>query len=57
MSGSVVVTGCGTGLGRAIFERLIGDGWVVVGLELDKGRAADARAVAGARGCHRGGRR
>ena len=35
MSGSVVVTGCGTGLGRAIFERLITDGWAVVGLELD----------------------
>jgi NAD(P)-dependent dehydrogenase (short-subunit alcohol dehydrogenase family) len=48
MSGSVVVTGCGTGLGRAIFERLIKDGWAVVGLELDEARAADARQVAGA---------
>lgn len=48
MSGSVVVTGCGTGLGRAIFERLIEDGWAVVGLELDEARAADARQVAGA---------
>ncbi len=48
MSSSVVVTGCGTGLGRAIFERLIQDGWVVVGLELDAGRAGDARAVPGA---------
>ncbi|MCY7419648.1 MAG: SDR family oxidoreductase [Chloroflexi bacterium] len=48
MTSSVVVTGCGTGLGRAIFERLIKDGWAVVGLELDSGRAADARSVPGA---------
>jgi len=48
MTQSVVVTGCGAGLGRAIFERLIGDGWAVVGLELDDARAANARAVAGA---------
>lgn len=48
MTRSVVVTGCGTGLGRAIFERLISDGWAVVGLELDEARAADARGVAGA---------
>lgn len=48
MTSSVVVTGCGTGLGRAIFERLIKDGWAVVGLELDASRAADARSVAGA---------
>ena len=45
---SVVVTGCGDGLGRAIFEELISDGWAVVGLERDEGRAADARGVAGA---------
>ena len=44
MTASVVVTGCGTGIGRAIFERLIADGWAVVGLELDAARAADARA-------------
>jgi NAD(P)-dependent dehydrogenase (short-subunit alcohol dehydrogenase family) len=48
MTQSVVVTGCGTGLGRAIFERLISDGWTVVGLELDAGRAESARAVPGA---------
>src|SRR6478735_4239544 len=48
MNSSVVVTGCGTGLGRAIFERLIKDGWAVVGLELDAGRATDARSVPGA---------
>ncbi len=47
MTSSVVVTGCGTGIGRAIFERLIRDGWVVVGLELDARRAADARLVVG----------
>lgn len=45
---SVVVTGCGMGLGRAIFERLIGDGWAVVGVEWDALLAADARSVPGA---------
>jgi NAD(P)-dependent dehydrogenase (short-subunit alcohol dehydrogenase family) len=48
MTMSVVVTGCGTGVGRAIFERLIADGWAVVGLEWDPDRAAEARAVPGA---------
>ncbi|CAN5578729.1 SDR family oxidoreductase [soil metagenome] len=48
MNQSVVVTGCGTGLGRAIFERLIDDGWTVVGMDRDVDRAADARTVAGA---------
>jgi NAD(P)-dependent dehydrogenase (short-subunit alcohol dehydrogenase family) len=48
MNQSVVVTGCGTGLGRAIFERLIADGWAVVGLERSEERAAEARAVGGA---------
>ncbi len=47
---SVVVTGCGMGLGRAIFERLIGDGWSVVGVEWDPVLAADARSVPGAEG-------
>lgn len=47
MARSVVVTGCGTGLGRAIFERLVGDGWAVVGIEWDAERAADARGVRG----------
>jgi NAD(P)-dependent dehydrogenase (short-subunit alcohol dehydrogenase family) len=32
---SVVVTGCGSGIGRAIFERLVADDWAVVGIELD----------------------
>ena len=31
---SVVVTGCGAGIGRAIFERLAQDGWAVAGVEL-----------------------
>jgi glucose 1-dehydrogenase len=39
---SVVVTGCGRGIGRAIFERLRSDGYVVVGLERDPETAADA---------------
>jgi NAD(P)-dependent dehydrogenase (short-subunit alcohol dehydrogenase family) len=44
---SVVVTGCGAGIGRAIFERLHADGWTVVGVELDPALAEDARAVLG----------
>lgn len=47
MERSVVITGCGTGLGRAILERLAADGWRVVGIEWDAERAADARGVAG----------
>jgi NAD(P)-dependent dehydrogenase (short-subunit alcohol dehydrogenase family) len=41
---SVVVTGCGIGLGRAILERLAGDGWAAVGIEIDPATAADADA-------------
>jgi NAD(P)-dependent dehydrogenase (short-subunit alcohol dehydrogenase family) len=33
--GSYVVTGGGRGVGRAIVERLLGDGGVVVAIELD----------------------
>lgn len=40
---SVVVTGCGVGLGRAILERLSGDGWAVVGIEINPATAAAAR--------------
>ncbi len=47
MSRSVVVTGCGTGLGRAILERLTADGWATVGIEWDVTRAAEARAAPG----------
>lgn len=41
---SAVVTGCGAGIGRAILERLIADGWFVVGIEIDPATAASARA-------------
>jgi NAD(P)-dependent dehydrogenase (short-subunit alcohol dehydrogenase family) len=37
---SVVVTGCGNGIGRAIITRLAADGWHTVGIELDKPSAA-----------------
>jgi NAD(P)-dependent dehydrogenase (short-subunit alcohol dehydrogenase family) len=50
VSASVVVTGCGTGIGRAIFERLLRDGWSAVGIELDAALAADARSAAGSHG-------
>lgn len=41
---SVVVTGVGVGLGRAILERLSDDGWTVVGIEIDPTTAESARA-------------
>jgi glucose 1-dehydrogenase len=44
---SVVVTGCGTGIGRSILERLVVDGWAVVGIEWDVERAADALGIPG----------
>jgi glucose 1-dehydrogenase len=48
MHQSVVVTGCGRGIGRAILERLQRDGFHVVGLERDPETAADAsRALGG----------
>ena len=50
MEKSVIVTGCGTGIGRFIFRRLLDDGWAVVGVEIQEELAADARQVAGARG-------
>jgi glucose 1-dehydrogenase len=37
---SVVVTGCGTGIGYAIITRLAADGWHTVGIELDRAAAA-----------------
>jgi NAD(P)-dependent dehydrogenase (short-subunit alcohol dehydrogenase family) len=40
---SVVVTGCGAGIGRAIFDRLRADGWFVSGIELVPELADDAR--------------
>ncbi len=48
MTQSVVVTGSGAGLGRAIAHRLAQDGWIVVGIELTADENApdpDCRAV------------
>jgi NAD(P)-dependent dehydrogenase (short-subunit alcohol dehydrogenase family) len=47
---SVVVTGCGTGIGRAIFERLLNAGWSAVGVEFDAALAEQTREVASHRG-------
>jgi NAD(P)-dependent dehydrogenase (short-subunit alcohol dehydrogenase family) len=41
---SVVVTGCGAGIGGAIFQRLARDGWAVAGIELAAVEAARARS-------------
>jgi NAD(P)-dependent dehydrogenase (short-subunit alcohol dehydrogenase family) len=38
--GTVVVTGCGQGIGLAVFDRLAADGYRVVGIELDADLAA-----------------
>ena len=46
---SVVVTGCGAGIGRAIFEQLLKSGWYVVGVEIDPELAQQAIAAAHAR--------
>ena len=47
---SVVVTGAGTGIGRAIFDRLLADGWYVVGVDFNKELAEKAIKDAGTRG-------
>jgi len=46
-SRAVVVTGCGRGIGRAILERAIDDGYVGIGIELDDSLAAALRRDAG----------
>ena len=45
---SVVVTGCGSGIGRAIALRLAADGWRVVGIELNAGGAKSTAGELGA---------
>jgi glucose 1-dehydrogenase len=50
MTKSVVVTGAGTGIGRAIFDRLLQDGWYVVGIDMQENLVEETRHHAGARG-------
>ncbi len=50
MPNSVVVTGCGAGIGRSIAEVLAGAGWAVVGVEVDKVRGDAVREALGDRG-------
>lgn len=45
MNRSVVVTGCGRGIGRSIAARLHADGWVVVGIERDADAVPDLGAA------------
>lgn len=44
---SVVVTGCGSGIGRAIITRLASDGWRTAGIEINSTDAASVRAELG----------
>jgi glucose 1-dehydrogenase len=50
MKRSVVVTGCGAGIGRAILDRLAANQWFVVGVEIQPRLADEARAELGASG-------
>jgi NAD(P)-dependent dehydrogenase (short-subunit alcohol dehydrogenase family) len=45
---SVVVTGCGSGIGRAIITRLAADGWRAAGIEINADDAASIREELGA---------
>jgi len=47
---SAVVTGCGQGIGRATFERLLAAGYEMVGIEANETLANEARERVGARG-------
>jgi len=44
---SAVVTGCGSGIGRSITDRLVAEGWVVVGVELNEAAAAEVERAHG----------
>lgn len=51
MTGSVVITGAGQGIGRAILQRLVDDGWYAVGIERDAALVEELRcAIAEDRG-------
>ena len=47
---SAVVTGAGQGIGRAVVDRLISDGWHCIGVERDPGLAALLEQDIGDRG-------
>ena len=45
---SVVVTGCGSGIGREIITRLAADGWRTAGIEINADDAVSTREELGA---------
>ena len=45
---SVIVTGCGLGIGRAIITRLATDGWRTAGIEINADDAVSTREELGA---------